>query len=64
MRIAQAAQCGILVVSRGSKVAVPIGGPDTTALVSMLYTPSVTVTAKRSIPRGAGPARFSPMMLY
>ena len=35
MRIAQAAQCGILVVSRGSKVAVPIGGPATIALVSI-----------------------------
>ena len=41
-----------------------MGGPEMMAPVSMPYTPSVTLTSKRSSPRGAGPALFSPMMLY
>src|SRR6266566_612202 len=62
---AQPVQCGILSVSRVSKVAVPMGGPVIFLPVLTTYWPSeLIVVGKRSMPRGAGPARFSPRMVY
>ena len=46
-------------------VFVPIGGPGTIVPVSTVTSPlPSTVTGKRSMPRGAGPAFFSPTWLY
>ena len=46
-------------------VLVPIGGPWTREPVStMKLLPPSTWAAKRSMPRGAGPPRFSPTRLY
>ena len=45
-------------------VLVPMGGPWVRAPVSTVTTPPSTATAKRSRPRGAGPAFFSPTRLY
>src|SRR5436190_4485760 len=50
---------------RGSNVTVPTGGPVTFLPVSTTYTPSpLTDTGKWSMPRGAGPSRFSPRIVY
>src|ERR671918_3212827 len=64
IRIAQPAQWDMSVGERSSKVAVPMGGPSTISEVSTTYRPFETVTLKRSIPRGAGPSRFSPRIVY
>src|SRR5437879_5825729 len=41
-----------------------MGGPTTTVRVSILSCSPSMRTAKRSIPRGAGPPFFSPTRLY
>ena len=46
-------------------VLVPIGGPSTIVPVSTVTSPlPATVIGNRSMPRGAGPAFFSPTRLY
>ena len=45
-------------------VFVPIGGPLKTAPVLTTTSPLLISTPKRSMPRGAGPAFFSPTWLY